>query len=122
MRPVEAVVTLPMDDSSPITTTILFCGIVPDTADYNTAWTTPNGVSITAIGLNMATSEDDKLIVQNGVGSAQFPQLSTLFITSLVYTDAGNYTCSVSFTGGENSGRTEEVTFELSLSGKCPQG
>ena len=66
----------------------------------------------------MTTSEDNKLIVQNGVGSAQFPQLSTLFVMSLVYTDAGNYTCSVFFTGGENSGRTEEVSIKLSLLGK----
>ena len=118
VRPIDAVVILPEDDSPPIATTILFCGIVPDTTDYSTTWTTPNGVSITVLGPNVTTSEDNKFIVQNGVGSAQLPQLSTLFIMGLVYADAGNYTCSVTFTGGENNASTEEVTFTLSLLGK----
>ena len=114
-------VILPEDDSPPIVTAPLFCGIIPNTMDYFTTWTTPNGISITALGPNMATSKDNKFFVQNGVGFAQFPQLSTLFVMGLVYTDAGNYTCSVNFTAGENFASTEEVTFNLSLLGKCLQ-
>ena len=61
---------------------------------------------------------EDKFVVQNGVGSGQFSQLSTLSVIGLVDEDAGNYTCSVTFTEGVNNANTEEVTFKLSLLGK----
>ena len=92
---------------------VFFCGIVRNTTDYTSLWTTPTGASIEATDIGVAVS-DEKYTLQNGnIGIDGFPQGSTLSVMRLLHTDAGEYTCSITFTDTD----VETVTLQLTLNG-----
>ena len=94
--------------------TVLICGILPDTTAFIPTWTAPNGVSFTPDDL--ADPElGRKYMIQNGRLGLNFPQGSILIVMRLSYLDSGNYTCSVEF----NDSRTGGAEFQLTLLGKC---
>ncbi len=86
------------------TSTVLLCGIQSNTTEFTTQWRRPNGDTISATGATGGSSED-RFRVQNGPVSP-FPHGTLLSVMNLIYTDAGDYTCSVTFTGGVNNGTT----------------
>ncbi len=98
------------------TSTVLQCGIQSDTTEFTTQWRRPNGDTISATGATGNTRED-QFLVHNGPISPAFPQGTLLSIMNLIYTDAGDYTCSVTFTGGVNNGTTLSGNVQLSLLG-----
>ena len=95
-----------------VTGTALICGIIPNTTEYTTTWTTPTGEMINGEGVS------GQFIVSNNA-IAQYPQGTLLGITNLSYNNSGNYTCSVEFTGGDQAGMTGSGTIQLSLLGEC---
>lgn len=99
-----------------LSSTVFFCGIVLNTTDYSASWATPTGVSIEATEIGVAVSaESNKYRIVNGnLGIGNFPQGSTFSIMRLLYSDTGNYTCSITFT---DTDITERALFQLSLNG-----
>ena len=114
MFPVETSLTL---DGPPHVSAALFCGIVPNTTEYVTTWITPDNGNFTLPGIDMRIFEAKHRIV-NGNFGGNTPQGSILIVLRLSYLDAGNYTCSIAFTGGPNAGTTHSADIELILSGK----
>ena len=110
-------VVIPSSSLMLVPSTVLHCGIQSDTPEFNTQWRRPNGDTISATGAT-GRSAEGRFIVQNSPTSAQFPQGTLLSVMNLIYTDAGDYTCSVTFTGGVNNGTTLSENIQLSLVGK----
>ena len=105
----------PMDMVAPSTT--FFCGVVLDTPNYTTTWTTPTGIMLQRSGNDLSTEfgGGGKYTLSAGpTGVLGFPQGSFFTILRLIHSDAGEYTCSVTFT---DSGTTETVPFQLNLKG-----
>ena len=88
-------------EMEPLTMThFLFCGIAEDTEDYSITWTTPNGESITTSGATPIEQQPGGRFTVTNSLDAEFPRISSFIIMELTYSDSGNYTCSVTFTGG----------------------
>ena len=115
----EPEVIIPSGMEALTMTHILFCGIVEDTQDYSITWTTPNEESITTSGATPIEQQPGgKFSVTNSMNT-EFPRISSFIIMELTYLDSGNYTCSVTFTGGsENVGMTVAATIRLELLGE----
>jgi hypothetical protein len=101
----------------------LACGIMPNTTEFVDTWMAPNGNSFTSTDISNDAMLSDKYVIQNGGISPGFPQGSILVVKRLSYLDSGTYTCSVEFTGGDNSGTTGSAEIQLMLLGNtefCP--
>ncbi len=116
IEPTIPEVIIPSSSIALGTSTVLHCGIQSDTTEFNTQWRTPNGDTISATGAT-GHSIEGRFGVQNGPISPAFPQGTLLSVSNLIYTDAGDYTCSVTFTGGVNNGTTLSGNVQLSLVG-----
>ena len=115
--PLERSVTLPAPGSNgpPATSVALICGILSNTTDYVSTWTTPNSGSFTSADLANTETLARKYRIQNGEFVDAYPQGSNLTITRLSYLDSGVYTCSIAFAEVGNVG---QANITLSLLGK----
>ena len=107
--------TIPSTSFPLSTATVLSCGIV-NAANFTGTWTTPNDGVITPQDLDTMGSLGHKYNILN-TPVPGFQGGSILLIRILSYLDSGTYTCSISFTDGENAGITESDDIELSLLG-----
>ena len=113
MVPIETSITLA---GPPSLTAALLCRVVPNTTEYVSTWTTPAGI-LTLAGVNFRAF-GTKYGVINGEFGNNYPQGSILTVNRLSYLDAGNYTCSIAFTGGAYAGPTHSADIELILLGR----
>ncbi len=117
VAPVEPLKTLPASpDDNPLQSAVFFCGIEGDVTDYTSSWTTPTGAFIENLEMGTIVSIDnEKYTLQNGnIGMGGFDRGSILSVMRLLYSDAGEYICSITFT---ETSTTATATSMLTLNG-----